>query len=67
MDQHDNYLAHQEDSYRETDDVYTEKDGPVNEEISDDIAVIEEKIQNNSKHQKKSKRQKLVEDTVCIH
>ena len=66
MDRCDNYVPHEEDFYRETDDVYTDKDRPVNEETSDDV-VMKEKIQSNSKHQQKRKKQKLVKDKVCIH
>ena len=67
MDRYDNYVPHEEDSYRETDDVHTDKDGPVNEETSDDIVAIEEETQSNSKHQQKRKKRKLVKDKVCIH
>ena len=67
MDRYDNYVPHEEDSYKETDDVHTDKDGPVNEETLDDIVAIEEKIQSNSKHQQKRKKRKLVKDKLCIH
>ena len=67
MDQYDNHVPHEEDSYREIDDVHTDKDGPVNEETADDIVAIEEKKQSNSKHQQKRKKQKLMKDKVCIH
>ena len=55
MDRNDNYVPHEEDSYREIDDVHTDKDGPVNEDTSDDV-VIKEKIQSNSKNQQKRKK-----------
>ena len=67
MDRYDDYVPHEEDSYRDTDDVHTDKDGPVNEETSDDIVAIEEETQSNSKHQQKRKKRKLVKDKVCIH
>ena len=54
MNRYDNYVPYEEDSYRETDDVHTDKDGQVNEETSDDV-VIEEEIQSNSNKRGKSK------------
>ena len=56
MDRYDDYVPHEEDYYRDTDDVQTDKDGPVNEETSDDIVAVEEETQSNSKHQQKRKK-----------
>ena len=49
------------------DDVNTEQDGPVNEEIADDLTVIEEKRQSNGKHGQKSKRRTLMKTKVWVH
>ena len=45
----------------EIDDVSTEKDGSVNEDTSDNIAMIEEKRQGYSKDQLKKEEAKICE------
>ena len=52
------YLADEEDSYevhRGTDDVNTEKDGPVNENTLDDLFVIEKRTMVNTDRKAKDK------------